>query len=120
MTPLKDTVCRPCCCRHRILVFVANNTSKKKRATPPPEPLTRLQRVLLYVGGSVFGLGVIAIFALLIGEALVPLSVSNNIGIWGPVAFIPDIGIPLGFFILIALMIVTFRRRAQADKGAGK
>jgi nitrate reductase gamma subunit len=101
-------------------VFVANNKKNQKQATPPPEPLTRVQRLLLYVGGSIFGLGVVAIFALLIGEALVPISVSNDIGIWGPIAFIPDIGIPLGFIILIALMIITFRRRAQADKGAGK
>lgn len=112
--------------------FVANNNKHPKQvakstarpsaagAPQPAEDVTRAQRLLSWVGFSVLGFGILSLFALLLGESLTPVSVSNDSGIWAVVAFIPDIAIPLGFLMLIALLIISFRRRAQAAKVAGK
>ena len=74
----------------------------------------------MYVGGSVLGLGIACMFALIIGEFTAREAIQYNQGVWPVVAFMPLIAIPVGFLTLIALMVVTFRRRAQAAKGAGK
>jgi hypothetical protein len=104
---------------------VANN-NKHPRPTParadakPVEEVSRVQRILSVVGPSILGLGIIALFALLLGESLTPVAISEDLGIWAIVAFVPDIAIPVGFLIIIVLLIITFRRRAQAAKVASK
>jgi TRAP-type C4-dicarboxylate transport system permease small subunit len=113
-------VCGAPSCRHRILGIVANNNKNPKAAAKPAEEVTRLQRLLGVVGLSLLVFGILALVALLIGESLTPIAISNDSGIWSIVAFIPDIAIPVGFALLIALIIITFRRRAQAAQGAGK
>lgn len=92
-------------------------------ARPTPEPVTdvsRVQRILSFVAPSILGFGIIALFALLIGEAVTPVGVSDNSGIWAIVAFIPDIAIPVGFALLIVLIVISVRRRARAAKVASK
>jgi cytochrome c oxidase subunit IV len=70
--------------------------------------------------GSVLGLGIAAIVALLIGEATLTVNDFQASPIWETLAFLPAIAIPLGFALLITLLIVTFRKRSQAAKDAGK
>jgi hypothetical protein len=96
------------------------NPASAKSEAKPVEDVSRVQRILSVVGPSILGLGIIALFALLLGESLTPLAISQNLGIWAIVAFIPDIAIPVGFLIIIVLLIITFRRRAQAAKVASK
>jgi len=72
------------------------------------------------MAGSIFGLGVIAIFALLIGEAIVKTSLFETSSIWLTVAFLPDIALPLGFALFIVLLIITAVGRNRTAKGAGK
>jgi TRAP-type C4-dicarboxylate transport system permease small subunit len=98
------------------------NPAARSAAKPAqkPEETSRLQRLLGTVGGSILGLGVIAVIALLLGESFAEQSVQDNIGIWAIVAFIPDIALPVGFVLIVALLIVTFLRRARAAKVAGK
>ena len=102
----------------RILYSVANNSKNRKASDPTPVPVTRLQRSLMYMAGSIFGLGVVAIFALLIGEAIVKTSLFETSSIWLTVAFLPDIALPLGFLLFIVLLIVTAVGRSRAAKGA--
>lgn len=101
----------------------AANQRSQRFARPTPEPVTettRLQRLLLVVGLSILGLGVVCLFVLLIGEAVTPISVSNDSGIWAIVAFIPDIAIPLGMLLIIVLIVLTVVRRGRAAKVASK
>jgi hypothetical protein len=99
---------------------VANNSKKREAATPAPEPVSRAQRSLMYMAGSVLGFGIIAIVALLIGEATLKPAAFDGSPIWVVVAFVPEIAIPLGFFLFIVLIIVTYVKRSRTAKGADK
>jgi uncharacterized RDD family membrane protein YckC len=99
---------------------VANNNKTKAAAVAAPEPVSRLQRALMYMAGSVLGLGIVAIVALLIGEATIAPKAFQGSPFWATAALLPAIAIPLGFALLIALLVVTFLKRSQAAKDAGK
>ena len=99
---------------------VANSKKNRTPANPAGAPVSRAQRSLMYVAGSILGFGIIAIVALLIGEAVTPLAISDASGIWSIVAFIPNIALPVAFVLLIVLLVITFRKRSQDAKDAGK
>lgn len=99
---------------------VANSKKNRTPAKPAGAPVSRAQRSLMYVAGSILGFGIIAIVALLIGEAVTPLAISDASGIWSIVAFIPNIALPVAFVLLIVLLVITFRKRSQDAKDAGK
>jgi hypothetical protein len=83
-------------------------------------PISRAQRSLMYMAGSILAFGIIAIIALLIGEASLKPAQFEGSPIWSVVAFLPEIAIPLGFLLFIALIAVTFVTRSRAAKDAGK
>lgn len=65
---------------------------------------------------SSIGLSLIAIFAILIaGGAGADLSQ----GMWPVVLVLPAVGFPIGFALVIALLIVSLVRRGNATKDAG-
>ncbi|HEX4442617.1 MAG TPA: hypothetical protein VHZ81_03515 [Galbitalea sp.] len=97
-----------------------NNKRPAKPAKPAPEPASRWQRVLWAMVGSILGVGIIAIAALLIGEAVTPVAISDATGIWQIVAFVPNVALPLGFILMIVLLILTFVKRSRSAEGAGK
>jgi uncharacterized RDD family membrane protein YckC len=99
---------------------VANNNKKSVPAASAPEPVSRAQRVLMYMAGSILGLGIVAMATLLIGEATLPTKTFEGSQFWETAALLPAIAIPVGFALLLALLIVTFRKRSQAAKVAGK
>jgi hypothetical protein len=100
---------------------VANNNKRPaKPAKPAPESASRWQRVLWAMVGSILGVGIIAIAALLIGEAVTPLAISDATGIWAVVALVPNIALPLGFVLMIVLLVLTFVKRSRSAEGAGK
>ena len=99
---------------------MANNNKNRSTPAAAPAPITRQQRLLLYVGGSVLGLGIISIIVLLIGEATIKPDSFQTSAFWLTVAFLPDFAIPLGFLIFIALIILTFVQRSRVAKDDGK
>jgi hypothetical protein len=100
---------------------VANNNKRpKSAAVPPVEPVSRAQRILMYMGGSILGLGIASMIALLIGEATVPTKTFEGSQLWETIAFLPLPAITIGFALLIALLIVTFVKRSRAAAGASK
>jgi uncharacterized RDD family membrane protein YckC len=99
---------------------VANNNKKKANAAAAAEPVSRLQRALMYMAGSVLGLGIAAIVALLIGEATITAKAFEGSQLWDTIAILPAIAIPVGFALLIALLIITFVKRSRAAEGASK
>jgi TRAP-type C4-dicarboxylate transport system permease small subunit len=66
---------------------------------------------------SIIGLAIIAIAAVLIGYAT---SANNGTGIWQIVDLVPGIALPIGFVLIIVLLIVTFVRRSRLAKDDGK
>jgi hypothetical protein len=100
---------------------VANNKKNPKAAAKPaPAPVSRIQRSLMYIAGSVLGLGVASIIALLIGEATIKPAAFEASSVWATVAFMPELAIPLGFLLFIVLIIVTYVQRSRTAKGASK
>ena len=102
--------------------WVVANNKKGRAASPDPEPvpISRVQRSLLYMAGSILGLGVVAIFAILIGDLVNEKAIQDNLGLWPVVEFLPLPAIALGFLLFIALIAVTFVTRSRAAKDAGK
>ena len=97
-----------------------NNKNAKAPEKPASAPLSRPQRALMYMAASVLGLGVIAMIALLIGEATLSNAIFQASPIWPVVALLPALAIPLGFLLFIALLVVTFVQRSRAAKVADK
>ena len=74
----------------------------------------------MFIGGSVLGLGIIAIIVLLIGEATIKTESFQTSAFWSTVALLPALAIPLGFLIFIALIVLTLVQRNRVAKDDGK
>jgi hypothetical protein len=78
-------------------------------------PVRRLDRVLAFMS---LGLAVVSIgcfFAILIAR---PAGVTDfTEGIWPVIAVLPLIALPIAFLMILALLIMTFVRRARANRG---
>ncbi len=89
----------------RILGSVTNQT---------PHAASRLERILAYMVAGVVGLSILAFLAVIIGTA-VGAGADNGFGqgVWPIVLALPLFGLPLGFLLIIALMVMTAIRRAR-------
>jgi hypothetical protein len=78
-------------------------------------PVRRLDRILAFMS---LGLAVVSIgcfFAIMIAR---PAGVTDfSQGIWPVIAVLPLIALPLAFLMILALLIMTFVRRARANRG---
>lgn len=87
------------------------------------DPVTdhRVERVLAYMVAATVGLSVIAFFAVMIGTfAGVGADDGFSQGVWPLVLVLPMIGLPIGFLLLIALLIVNgVRRSRESRQGTG-
>jgi len=85
---------------------------------PPP---SRLERVLAAIIGAVIALSVLAFFAIIIGTWAGMGSADFSVGLWPSVTLMPLFGLPVGFVLIIALLIVsTRRRRGAGDHGSAE
>lgn len=90
--------------------------------TPPSA--SRLQRVLSYIVAALVAVSLVCIAAILIGSALgaMPQQGSGQ-GLWPAVFLFPALALPIGFVLIIVLIVVagSLRRRdakAQPDATA--
>lgn len=83
------------------------------------QPVTdhRAERVLAYMVAGSVGLSVVCIFAVLIATAAgAGANDGFSQGIWPVVFFVPVVGLPIGFLLLVALLIVNAVRRSREAK----
>ena len=80
-----------------------------------PPPASRLERVLAAIVVSVIALSVASFLAIIIGTWSGMDSAAFSAGVWPSVTLLPLFGLPLGFILIITLLIVSTRRR----RGAG-
>ncbi len=70
---------------------------------------------------ATIGMSILAFIAIIIGTAL---GAGNDgglgKGVWPVVYILPAIGLPIGFVLIIVLLVTTAVRRGRAAKGAGK
>jgi uncharacterized membrane protein len=84
-------------------------------AKDSPVTIHRNERILAYMTVTIVVLSIIAIFANLIGAGA---GADLSTGIWTTVAVLPLVGLPLGMILIIALLIVSGRRRAREAASA--
>ena len=77
---------------------------------PPP---SRIERILAAIIGSTIGLSVLAFVAIIVGTWQGMGREEFAEGIWPAITISPLIGLPIGFVLIIALLIVSTTRRRQ-------
>ncbi|TFC42828.1 hypothetical protein E3T26_07960 [Cryobacterium sp. TMT1-21] len=79
-----------------------------------PQAASRLERILAYMVAGVVGLSILAFLAVIIGTA-VGAGANNGFGqgVWPLILALPLFGLPIGFVLIIALMVMTGLRRAR-------
>jgi hypothetical protein len=85
---------------------------------PNDTPITahRNERILAYMVASSIGLSILCFIAIIIATA----AGLRNFGQppWPTVFFLPLVGLPIGMLLMIALIVVSGRRRGRETKDA--
>ncbi|WP_104192062.1 hypothetical protein [Cryobacterium sp. Y82] len=82
-----------------------------------PQSVSRLERVLAYMVASVVGLSILAFIAVIIATAMgVGQNDGFSRGIWPPIFILPLYGLPIGFVLIIVLIISVGVRRSRAAR----
>lgn len=78
-------------------------------------PVRRLDRVLTFMSLGLAVVSIVCFFAIIIAR---PAGVTDfSVGVWPIVAVLPLIALPLAFLMIVTLLIMTFVRRARANRG---
>ncbi|HAQ60002.1 MAG TPA: multidrug ABC transporter ATPase [Microbacterium sp.] len=78
----------------------------------------RLERVLAFMSLGIALLSIGCFFAIMIGTATGMTREDFGSGVWPLVAILPNIGLPLAFVLIIALLVVTWVRRKRANESS--
>lgn len=81
---------------------------------------SRIERVLAYMVASIVVLSLVAFVALIAATALGLERDDFAQGIWPVVTLLPLIGLPIGFVLIIVLLVVSAVRRGRAARDAGQ
>jgi len=83
----------------------------------PPHASNRPERILAYMVAAVVVLSILCFIALIAGTAL---GAGNNDGfsqgLWPTVITLPLFGLPVGFVLIIVLMVLSGVRRSREAK----
>ncbi|GAA1546837.1 multisubunit Na+/H+ antiporter MnhF subunit [Microbacterium ginsengiterrae] len=82
----------------------------------PETPVGRVDRILAFTALTLAALSVICFFAIIIGSATGMNHNDFAEGLWPVVAAIPMWGLPIAFFMIIALLVLSFVRKGRAAK----
>jgi uncharacterized membrane protein len=78
----------------------------------------RLERVLAYIILGIVALSLICFVAIIVATATGMSREDFAAGLWPMVSVIPLFGLPLGMILIVALLLVSIRRRGRAAKDA--
>lgn len=79
----------------------------------------RLERVLAYMVAAVIVVSLASFVAVLVAYGQDFTSEQFESGIWPMIVIMPLIGLPIGFVLIITLLVVSAVRRGRAAKDAG-
>jgi FtsH-binding integral membrane protein len=77
-------------------------------------PVRRIDRILAFMSLGLLALSVLCFFAIMIGSAT---GAVMNTGIWPAVGILVYIAPIIAFVLLITVVIMSFVRRARANRG---
>lgn len=78
-------------------------------------PFRRIDRILTFMSLGVVVLSILCFFAIMIGSAA---GADMTSGVWPAVAAIPLIALPIAFLLILTVLIMTFVRRARANRAS--
>ena len=88
-------------------------------STPSPrqtEPIRRIDRILAFVSLGLAIVAILCFFAVILAR---PLGVTDfTQGLWPTVLVFPLIALPIAFILIVVLLVMSFVRRARANRGA--
>ena len=78
-------------------------------------PVRRIDRILTFMSLGLIVLSVICFFAVLISG---PAGVTDySQGVWPTAIVLPNVALPLAFVLIVTVLVMSFVRRARANKG---
>ena len=82
-----------------------------------PVTVNRNERILAYMVATSIGLSLLCIVITLIGS----LAAANKAeGLWPVITILPTVGLPIGFILIIVLLVTTAIRRSRAARDDAK
>jgi hypothetical protein len=82
-----------------------------------PVTVNRNERIIAYMVASSLGLSLLCIIATLIGAGA---GADRSVGIWPLVTILPTVGLPIGFVLIIVLLVMSAIRRSRAARDASQ
>ena len=82
-----------------------------------PVTVNRNERIIAYMVASSLGLSLLSIIATLIGAGV---GADRSTGVWPLVTILPTIGLPIGFVLIIVLLVMSAIRRSRAARDASQ
>lgn len=80
-------------------------------------PIRRIDRILAVMALGLTIVSIILFFVLIIATASGMHQQDFATGLWPVVGVFPIIALPIAFLMILALLIMSFVRRARANKG---
>lgn len=77
-------------------------------------PVRRIDRILAFMSLGLIVLSIVCFFVIMIGSAA---GVGTTGGLWQTIAVVPLIALPVAFAMMITVLVMSFVRRARANKG---
>jgi hypothetical protein len=88
-------------------------------STPSPGqnmPVRRIDRILAFVSLGLAIVAILCFFAVILAR---PLGVTDfTQGLWPTILVFPLIALPIAFILIVVLLVMSFVRRARANRGA--
>ncbi len=88
-------------------------------AKDSPAVQDRVERTLAYTVAGIVALSLVCFIAIIVGTAA-GMRQEDFDGAWSVVSLFPLIGLPLGMLLLIALLVISARRRGRDARNARK
>lgn len=78
-------------------------------------PVRRIDRILAFMSLGLIVVSVVCFFAVMIAT---PAGVADySQGVWPLVVVLPMIALPVAFVLIVTVLVMSFVRRARANKG---
>ena len=85
-------------------------------AKETPVTIHRNERVLAFMIAGIVGLSIVAFLTVIIATASGLPGNEFTGGFWQAVALLPGVGLPIGFLLIIALIVISGLRRSREAK----
>jgi uncharacterized membrane protein len=79
-----------------------------------------MERILASMVVGIVGVSIIAFFAVIFGTFAGMERDDFTVGLWPVATMLPLIGLPIGFVLIMVLLVVSTKRRRQGGSGANE